>query len=89
MRVVPNSPAATQLRKHDVIIEVNGHPIRDVSDADYHLDKCKIGSPTLVKVLRGEHGTRQEVAVSPIDYLQMLEDRKMKKLMEFFKPPPQ
>ncbi|MBW4095746.1 MAG: PDZ domain-containing protein, partial [Acidobacteria bacterium] len=35
VRVVPNSPVATQLRKHDVIIEVNGHPIRDVSDATH------------------------------------------------------
>lgn len=55
-KVSPTSPSAASFRKYDVIVEVNGHPIHDMNEADYYLDKCKIDTNANFKVIRGVSG---------------------------------
>jgi S1-C subfamily serine protease len=85
-RVAPASPAAVGLRRNDVIVEVNGALVTDANSADYHLDKCEVGASSVIKVLRGENGHKHEIHVVPQDLFTILEERKMKKILDFFKP---
>ena len=44
-RITPGSPAAAGgLRKNDVIVEVNGVPVKGVDDSDVFLDQCPPGA---------------------------------------------
>ena len=89
LRVIPSSPAAeASFRKYDVITEINGVSISDMSDADHYLDISKINTHANIKVIRGEYNTIHEISVKPVDLQTLLEDRKMKKMMEFFKMQP-
>lgn len=64
--VAPDSPAEKAgLRKDDVIVEVNGHPVDDVEDL-IRFTENRTGQPTLYRIQR--KGTELDpIAMTPID----------------------
>ena len=77
VRVVPQSPAAEAgLRKHDIILSVEGKVIKNSDDADVEMDRCKPGSLVKVKVARGESGKIIELSATPNDLLAMINKQK-------------
>lgn len=85
-RVMPGSPAASVFRKFDVITEINGQLVRNVAEADFHLDRARIGSACSIKVLRGEMGSKLELSVIPLDLMTLIEEKKSKRMMAFMRP---
>ena len=88
-RIIPNSPAAMSgFRKNDIIVAVNGDDVSNSEDADMRLDKCKPGSFTRVRVVRGEPSVTIELQSSPLDLLPIIIERKMREqLITSMKPP--
>ena len=77
LRVVPGSPAAIAgLRRHDVIIEVDGNLIKNSDDATSVLDACKPGAPIRIKIARGENGEISGVNATPQDLLSVIEEKR-------------
>ena len=78
-RIIPNSPAAMSgFRKNDIIVAVNGDDVSNSEDADMRLDKCKPGSFTRVRIVRGEPSVTIELQSSPLDLLPIIIERKMR-----------
>lgn len=51
MRILPNTPAADAgLRRHDVVIEMGGRPIRTAEEAKLVVDESGVGDVLTVKV---------------------------------------
>jgi serine protease Do len=65
-QVSTGSPAAQAgLKKYDVIVNIGGHKVTDVSSFTYALNQCKIGQAVEVKYWRGN--TQGTVSVTPIE----------------------
>ena len=95
LRVIPSSPAAeASFRKYDVITEINGVSISDMSDAEYMLDKAKLSEYCHIKVVRGGGVTSNnnnnnnnnnnapipmDMYVVPQDLCALLEEEQLKK----------
>lgn len=78
--VLSDSPASQCFRKFDVIVEVNGKPVKSVSDADILLDACRPGVPASVKVVRGERSdSHTELKPVPKDLLMVLQEKQSKR----------
>ena len=88
-RIIPNSPAALSgFRKNDIIVAVNGDDVANSEDADMRLDKCRPGSFTRVRIVRGEPSVTIELQSSPLDLLPIIVERKMREqLITSMKPP--
>lgn len=53
MKVLPNTPAADAgLRRHDVVIEMRGRPIRTADEAKQVVDESSVGDVIALKVRR-------------------------------------
>lgn len=77
VRVAPESPAAAcGVRKNDIIVQVNGQPVSNSEDADTLLDQCKPGTPTKLRVLRGENAGAVDLSPAPLDLLSIIEERR-------------
>jgi S1-C subfamily serine protease len=64
--VVPGSPAdRCGVRSGDVIVEVDGRPVRDAGDLQRLMLSEAIGRPTSLRVLRG--GTLLEINAVPTE----------------------
>lgn len=62
--IVPDFPVYnTELRKGDIIVDFNGHPIGTVDDLHKHLSENVIGQKVFLGVLRG--GRKTEITVIP------------------------
>eukprot|EP01039_Chlorochromonas_danica_P007899 gene7899-8714_t len=89
-KVIPGSPADSfGLRKHDVIVEVNGEVIRGVDEAETWLDQCKPGRGSLIKVLRGENAAVVHLEPVPQDLHTLMEERKKQQQSVFVIKPGQ
>eukprot|EP00752_Nemacystus_decipiens_P006860 g6162.t1 len=54
MKVLPNTPAADAgLRRHDVVIEMRGRPVRTADEAKQVVDESSVGDIITLKVMRG------------------------------------
>lgn len=54
MKVLPNTPAADAgLRRHDVVIEMRGRPVRTADEAKQVVDESSVGDVITLKVMRG------------------------------------
>eukprot|EP00903_Cladosiphon_okamuranus_P006910 g6725.t1 len=54
MKVLPNTPAADAgLRRHDVVIEMRGRPVRTADEAKQVVDESAVGDVITLKVMRG------------------------------------
>eukprot|EP01042_Synura_sphagnicola_P001013 gene1013-1143_t len=79
VKVVPGSPAAIAgLRKHDVIINVNGEQIKNAADAESGLDMCVPGQQAKLTVSRGELAKAVEVNANPLNLLTLIEEKRKK-----------
>lgn len=89
LKVVPGSPAEKcGLRRNDVIMEVNGSPVRNADDAEALLDVCKPGKTSQILVVRGADTSNVELEATPLDLLQLVEERKrLQPPLVVIKPP--
>lgn len=55
MRVLPGTPAADAgLRRHDVVIEMRGRPVRTADEAKQVVDESNVGDILTLKVKRAQ-----------------------------------
>lgn len=67
-RVVPGSPAdRAGVRRHDIIVSVNGASVRRAEDTEDRLASCKPGCNAGLGVVRGEAGLRLDLQIKPLD----------------------
>ena len=73
VRVIPQSPAAEAgLRKHDIIMSIDGRSVKNSDDTEMEMDQCKPGNLVKIKVARGESGKIVELSAAPNDLLAMI-----------------
>lgn len=64
VRVVPKSPAADSgIRRHDVIVAIDGRQVRNGKDVQAIVDRTQVGQIVTMHVLRGDSATPLQVDI--------------------------
>lgn len=64
VRVIPKSPAAEAgVRRNDVIVAIDGRPVKNAKDVQAIVDRCRVGQVVTIHVLRGESSTPLKLGI--------------------------